>query len=123
MDVYLQAGMLALPLALALADSAGAAPAAYRPHMTGAQLVHDMQAEPSIGSNSIRRERAMGYIDGVADASAGVRWCPAGRPIPHELPYVVVEEVAKVRQLDGDASALVLMALGRLYPCRHGGAQ
>ncbi len=114
---------LALALALAvLAPQADAAPA-YRPHMTGAQLVRDMLAEPGEGLNSIRRERAMGYIEGVADAAAGVRWCPAGKPVPHELSYVLVEEVAKMtRQLEGDGSSLVLAVLARLYPCRPGSA-
>jgi hypothetical protein len=111
---------LALALVL-LATQADAAPA-YRAHMTGTQLVRDMLAEPGVGSNSIRRERAMAYIDGVADASAGMRWCPAGKPVPHELPYVVVEEVAKMAdQLEGAASTLVLAALAKLYPCRPGG--
>jgi len=116
--------MKAFALALALlAAQAGAAVPSYRAHMTGAQLVRDMQAEPGEGLNSMRRERAMGYIVGVADASAGVRWCPAGKPMPHELPYAVVEEVAKMpAQLAGDASALVLEALAKLYPCRPGGA-
>lgn len=113
---------LAVALILALlAARAGAAPD-YRAHMTGTQLVRDMLAEPGVGLNSIRRQRAMGYIEGVADASAGVRWCPAGKLVPHELPYVVVEEVAKMTaQLEGDASALVLAVLARLYPCRPGG--
>lgn len=114
---------LAVAVVLALlAARAGAAPG-YRAHMTGTQLVRDMLAEPGVGLNSIRRERATGYIDGVADASAGVRWCPAGKSVPHELPYVVIEEVAKMTaQLAGDASALVLAALARLYPCRPGAA-
>jgi hypothetical protein len=112
----------AVVLGLLLAAQAGATPA-YRAHMTGAQLVRDMLAEPGEGLNSIRRERAMGYIEGVADAAAGVRWCPAGKPVPHELPYVVVEEVAKMTdRLAGDASVVVLAALGKLYPCRPGGA-
>jgi hypothetical protein len=115
--------MKALAVAMALLAPQAGAETAYRAHMTGTQLVRDMLAEPGVGFNSIRRERAMGYIDGVADASAGVRWCPAGKPVPHELPYVVVEEVAKMtRQLEGDASALVLAALAKLYPCRPGGA-
>jgi hypothetical protein len=113
----------ALALALLVSQAAAAAETSYRAHMTGAQLVRDMQAEPGEGLNSMRRERAMGYIIGVADASAGARWCPAGKPVPHELPYVVVEEVAKMpNQLAGDASSLVLEALARLYPCRPGGA-
>jgi len=116
--------MKALTLALLLLAPEAGAQAAYRAHMTGTQLVGDMLAEPGEGLNSIRRERAMGYIDGVADASAGVRWCPAGKLIPHELHYVVVEEVAKMaQQLEGDASSLVLAALARLFPCRPGGAR
>jgi hypothetical protein len=106
-----------------LAAQAGAAPA-YRAHMTGVQLVRDMLADPFEGTNSVRRERAMGYIDGVADASAGLPWCPAGKPVAHELPYVVVEEVEKMppAKLTGDAAALVLAALAKLYPCRPGSA-
>lgn len=113
----------ALLFALFLPAMAPAAAPNYRAHMTGTQLVHDMMAEPGQGLNSVRRERAMGYIDGVADASAGARWCPARQPVPHELPYVVVEEMEKAGQLDGDASALVLAALGRMYPCHGGGAR
>jgi len=110
-------------MALVLQAAQASASPAYRAHMTGAQLVRDMLADPTEGLNTFRRERAMGYIDGVADAAAGMRWCPAGKPVPHELPYVVVEEVAKMTgQLAGDASALVLAALGRLYPCRPGAA-
>lgn len=111
-----------LVLAL-LAIEAKAGPA-YRTHMTGTRLVHDMMAEPGEGLNSIKRERAIGYIEGVADASVGLRWCPAAQPVPHELPYVVVEEIEKMKdQLAGDASALVLAVLARLYPCSPGGAR
>lgn len=107
---------------LAAATPTGAAPV-YRAHMTGVQLVRDMMAEPGEGLNSMKRERAMGYIEGIADASTGVRWCPAGKPVPHELPYVVVEEVDKMKgHITGDASSLVLAALAKLYPCRPGGA-
>jgi len=113
--------MKAVALLLLLTTEVGAEPL-YRPHMSGVQLVRDMLADPMEGLNSIRRERAMAYIDGVADASAGIRWCPAGKPVPHELPYVVVEEIDKMKgPHDGDASALVLNALGKLFPCRHGG--
>jgi len=113
---------LALVAIPALSALAFAAPP-YRFHMTGAQLVRDMLAEPGEGLNAFRRERAMGYIDGVADASVGLHWCPIGKPVPHELPYLVVEEVEKMKdKLADDASALVLSALGKLYPCRPGGA-
>jgi hypothetical protein len=113
----------ALLFSLALPALASAAAPSYRAHMTGAQLIHDMMAEPGEGLNSFRRERAMGYIDGVADASAGLRWCPAGKPVPNELPYVVVEEMEKSARLDGDAAAQVLAVLGKLYPCRPGAAR
>lgn len=112
-----------LLFALALPAMATAATPTYRPYMTGVQLVRDVQAEPGKGSNSIRRERAMGYIEGVADASAGLSWCPAGKPLPHELPYIVAEEVAKMTGQQGGAASLVLSALGKLYPCRAGGAR
>jgi hypothetical protein len=105
-----------------LAGQAGATPA-YRAHMTGEQLVRDMLAEPDEGLNTFKRERAMGYIEGIADAAAGIRWCPAGKPVPHELTYVVVEEVDKMKdRLAGNAAALVLAVLAKLYPCRPGGA-
>ena len=96
----------------------------YRPHMTGAQLVRDMLAEPGKGTNSIRRERAMGYIDGIADATANRDWCPA-KVLPHELNYVLIEPIARLNpaRLKGDAAPLVIAALGRAYPCRTGGAR
>lgn len=108
-----------------VAASAPAAPTAYRPSMTGAQLVRDMQAEPGVGLNSIRRERAMGYIAGVMDATAGRVWCPAGQAIPHELNYSVVEHMARMRpdQLKGDAAPLVLAALAKFFPCNPSGAK
>jgi hypothetical protein len=113
----------AIVLAL-LSAQAGAAPA-YRAQMTGAQLVRDMQADPSVGDNPARRERAMGYIDGVMDASAGERWCPTGKTIPHELNYLVVEAVAampKTRQ-QGAAAALIQSVLAEKYPCKSHGAK
>lgn len=115
--------MRALILTTVLLSVHAAAAPTYRAHMTGAQLVRDMMADPFQGDNSVKRERAMGYIEGVADASVGVRWCPAGKPVPHELYYVVVEEMEKAGQLHGDASTLVLKALGKLFPCRAGGVR
>jgi hypothetical protein len=93
--------------------------------MTGEQLVRDMLADPAVGRNSIKRERAMGYMDGVMDAAAGLRWCPAGQAVPHELNYVVVEEMQTLgpTRLKGGAAALVLEVLGRRYPCAAAGAK
>lgn len=72
--------------------------APYRAHLTGGQLVRDMLAAPDGGLDSIRRERAIGYMDGVMDAAAGMRWCPAGQAVPHELNYVVVEDMQRLRR-------------------------
>jgi hypothetical protein len=70
--------------------------------------------------NSIRRERAMGYIDGVIDSTIGLGWCPAGQPLPHELNYVISEDMARMprAKLDGNAAALVVATLARHYPCK-----
>jgi hypothetical protein len=91
----------------------------YRAHMTGEQFVRDMLAAPDGGLNSMRRERAMGYMDGVMDAAVGLRWCPAGAAVPHELNYVAAEEMQSLppARLKGDAAALVLAVLAKLYPC------
>jgi hypothetical protein len=93
--------------------------------MTGEQLVRDMRAEPGVGSNSVMRQRAMGYIDGVMDAAAGRIWCPAGKAIPHELNYLVIDDIERLTpaQLRGDASALVLASLAKEYPCIASGVR
>lgn len=51
--------------------------AAYRAATTGRQLVQDMQADPSVALNSFKRARAMGYLDGIMDATVSVEWCPS----------------------------------------------
>ena len=63
-----------------------------------------------------------GYIDGVMDAGVGQRWCPAGKHIPHELNYLVVEEMSRMptAKLNGNAAPLVFAALARLFPCKPG---
>jgi hypothetical protein len=113
-----------LALACALGSSMVQA-APYRAHMTGGQLVRDMLAAPDGGLGSIRRERAMGYMDGVMDAAEGRRWCPAGQAVPHELNYVVVEDMQRLSQdqLKGSAAALMLDALARRYPCAGAGGK
>ena len=111
--------LLVLGLVVAAATSASTNPP-YRHHMTGERLVRDMLADPAVTHvNSVRRERAMGYLDGVKDASSGVHWCPAGHRLPHELNYVLIEEIANSGsdKLKGDAAPLVLATLARLYPC------
>ncbi len=118
--------MRALLFALLLATHAAAScEAAYRPAMTGQKLVLDMLAEPGVGRNSMLRERAMGYIEGVMDTGAGRTWCPVGKAIPHELNYAVVEDLSRLsaEKLKGDAAALVLGALSAHYPCKQPGAK
>jgi len=116
---------IALTVLLAAAQ-ANAAPPKPRPaQMTGTQLVSDMLADPFADKvNPVRRERAMGYIDGVMDSTIGIRWCPSGRPVPHELNYVVAEDMAGMPQakLNSNAAVLVLAILERHYPCKSAGA-
>ena len=116
--------MKALALMLLLVGGqAGAAPHQAPAQMSGTTLVRDMLASPRDDElNNFRRERAMGYIDGVMDAGVGQQWCPAGKKIPHELNYVVVEEMSRMptATLNGNAAALVFVALARLFPCRLG---
>jgi hypothetical protein len=118
----------AITLAIFLTVAEVAATPNRQPHpvqMTGTQLVRDMLADPFADDfNSIRRERAMGYIDGVMDASIGLRWCPAGQPVPHELNYVVVEDMTRLTpaKLNGNAATLVLSILAHHYPCKPTGA-
>lgn len=117
---------LILTLLLAAAQVAGAAPKQPPAKMTGMQLVQDMLADPNDDKfNSIRRERAMGYIDGVLDLTIGVRWCPAGQPVPHELNYVVAEDMARMpaAKLGANAAGLVVATLARHYPCKSTGAK
>lgn len=112
-------------LAAVAAAGAAAAPPSDRPNMTGEQLVRDMLAMPDGGRNSIDRARAMGYIDGVMDATAGLHWCPAGQTVPHEMNYVVVEEMQTLSptRLKGGAAALMLESLSRYYPCTPAGVK
>ena len=116
-----------IPISL-YAQNAGAQakPASYRPYLTGEQLVRNMRADPSVGFNAVHRERAMGYIEGVMDAYAGKRWCPPSRDaLPHELNYILIEEVTPLNsaQQKGDAAEVVLAGLAKLYPCNGAGAK
>lgn len=107
-----------LVIGLVAAADAPARPSYYA-HMSGAQYVRDMRLEPDGGLNSFKRERAMGYMDGVMDASVGVRWCPGGREVSHEINYHAAEEMLRLSpaQLQGSAATLILDVLGKLYPC------
>lgn len=120
------ANALTFTIMLALAEIVSAQPKQYPAKMTGTQLVRDMLADPFVNDvNHIRRERAMGYIDGVMDSSAGLRWCPVGKSVPHELNYIVSEEISSMQaaNLDRNAAELVLAALARLFPCKAAGVK
>lgn len=124
LEIVLKA--MALALLAGLPALAVAAPEPiYKARVTGAQLVRDMLAEPGVGRNSLARERAMGYLDGVMDAAAGKDWCPAGKKVPHEMNYAVIESLARLSpdQLDGDAATLVRAALAASYPCNPSGGK
>lgn len=115
--------LLMLPLFVCAVD---VAPRTLRAKVTGADLVRDMLADPFVNDvNHIQRERAMGYIDGVMDSSSGVSWCPGGKAVPHEINYLVIEEMSSMpaTKLRGNAAELVLSALARLFPCTPIGAK
>lgn len=115
-----RAVVAAILAALALA-TAHTAPGAqlYRAQVTGQQFVQDMLADPRVGANAIQRERAMGYMRGVMDASVGHSWCPTAKALPHELDYLAAEALSALppEQLRGNAAPLIASALRRLYPC------
>jgi hypothetical protein len=111
--------------ALALLAASPAYSDIYRIKMTGTQLVRDMLSDPLMADNAVMRERAMGYIDGITDVTVGVYWCPAKKTVPHELNYVVAEEMKGLgaNRLKGDAAPLVLATLRKHYPCTVAGTQ
>ncbi|WP_313634322.1 Rap1a/Tai family immunity protein [Massilia timonae] len=121
-------GVAAVLGALVLAWAAPAAGAPQSPHvpaMTGEQFVRDLRPLPDSDLASIRRERAMGYMDGVLDGTAGVRWCPAGDHVPHELGYEAADHMRRLppEQLKGSAATLALAVVSKLYPCPKSGAK
>ena len=119
MEINIYRSCLPAVLLLAVATAEGAA---YRAATTGAQLVIDMQVDPNVALNTFKRARAMGYIDGIMDATASVQWCPAGMAVPHELNYLLIEDIQRLdaAALKGDATALVVAALRKRFPCSTG---
>ena len=93
--------------------------APYIPTLTGEKFVRDMLAAPDNGAASMRRERAMGYMDGVMDGTVGLLWCPAGQHVGHELGYLAAEHMESLPkdQLKKRAAPLVVAALAKIYPC------
>lgn len=97
----------------------------YFPTVTGEQFVRDMLAASDSDQAAFKRERMIGYTDGVLDGTVGVRWCPAGREVAHEMSFVAAEELKHLpaKQLKGGAAPLILAVLGKLYPCTGSGAK
>lgn len=103
----------------AVAVEVAVAVAPYRSMVSGGELVRDMLGDPDDGLNAIRRERAMGYIDGVMDAEAGKGWCPAGKAVSHEENYIVIDAMRglSAKALRGGAASLIVAALQQSFPC------
>ncbi|UXA53435.1 hypothetical protein M0D45_01115 [Xanthomonas prunicola] len=61
----------------------------------------------------------MAYIEGVADASSGVRWCGEGQMLPHELVDRVYsyQRGLPAERLQQSAATLVVEALAQAFPC------
>ncbi|WP_314443026.1 Rap1a/Tai family immunity protein [Massilia timonae] len=119
------AGALSVLVLAWPAPGAGAPQSPHVPAMTGEQFVRDMRPLPDSDLASIRRERAMGYMDGVLDGAAGVRWCPAGDHVPHELGYEAADHMRRLppEQLKGSAATLAIAVVSKLYPCPKSGAK
>lgn len=71
--------------------SSPAAP--YVPTVTGEQYVREMLDASDSDQVAFRRERMIGYTDGVMDGTVVVRWCPAGQEVAHELSFVAAEDM------------------------------
>lgn len=110
-------GVALAVVGMLLTQSADAA--TYRVNMTGRQLVDDVLADPTIALNSFKRQRAMGYLDGIVDTTVNVHWCPERKAVPHELNYMLVEELSRLSAdtLKGNAIPFVVDALRKMYPC------
>lgn len=97
--------------------------APYTPIFTGERFVRDMLAAPDNGAASMRRERAMGYMDGVMDGTVGLLWCPSHQHVSHELNYLAAEQMQALpaAQLKKSAAPLALAILAERYPCPRKG--
>ncbi|QYG02416.1 MULTISPECIES: hypothetical protein [Massilia] len=87
------AGALSVLVLAWAASAAGAPQSPHVPAMTGEQFVRDMRPLPDSDLASIRRKRAMGYMDGVMDGTAGVRWCPPVHPFRNTRVTVIKNPV------------------------------
>ncbi|MCC4586348.1 hypothetical protein JWH11_15600 [Xanthomonas melonis] len=93
--------------------------------LSGAELVQAMEGklgDPAHNGPARRQlssARARAYIEGVADATSGVRWCGAGKVLPHELVDRVYtyHRGLPATQLQQSAATLVVDALAQAFPC------
>ncbi|WP_157935128.1 Rap1a/Tai family immunity protein [Xanthomonas prunicola] len=93
--------------------------------VSGAELMQGIEGKQGgvASGNQAQRQlastRAMAYIEGVADASSGMRWCGAGQMLPHELVDRVYsyQRGLPAERLQQSAATLVVEALAQAFPC------
>ncbi|WP_428942508.1 Rap1a/Tai family immunity protein [Xanthomonas oryzae] len=91
----------------------------------GAELMQGIEGrqEGVAGGNQAQRQLAstcaMAYIEGVADAGTGARWCGAGQVRPHELVDRVYryQRGLPAERLQHSAAMLMVEALAQAFPC------
>lgn len=109
--------LVALPIA--------ALTSTYHPSTSGESLVRDFLGHPELvgndpqNMNTLFKETARGYLDGIKDATEGTAWCYSGRIKPHELNYQLIESIQGLSPaaLKGNAAPLVVAALAKKLPC------
>ncbi|WP_167337513.1 Rap1a/Tai family immunity protein [Xanthomonas arboricola] len=93
--------------------------------VSGAELMQAIEGKPggSAREDEARRQlastHASAYIEGVADATSGARWCGAGKILPHELVDRVYtyQRGLPAERLQQSAVTLVIEALAQALPC------
>ncbi|MGS0612224.1 Rap1a/Tai family immunity protein [Xanthomonas oryzae pv. oryzicola] len=91
----------------------------------GAELMQGIEGRQDgvAGGNQAQRQLAstcaMAYIEGVADAGTGARWCGAGQVRPHELVDRVYryQRGLPAERLQHSAAMLMVEALAQAFPC------
>ena len=115
---------LFLFLALAVAFPVKAGPARILPRMTGQHIVEVTTDKPYASAEQARNQYldeqiALGYIDGVQDASQGKAWCDTGLVVPHELRDDIILALRRLppERLKSNAAPLIIEVLSRKFPC------
>lgn len=110
--------LLAAPAGLAALACAKAAP--YDPTLSGEEFVRMMsKAAPANSEEYLRREKAYSYLDGARDTAQGQIWCDVNQLKTPDLAYDLADRIARLpaSERKKNASALILMLLGKQYPC------